>query len=189
MKGFSALAAGLALAPLAVLVPAESASTTYTFEKCAEGWKVRSASPDPYPLSNWHRSQPGSSSDQALWSGPPYTHNAFDTVTSLAHSWAGGSVTVRFDVLYHFEPEQTSLGADNVTIQWSRDAINWLPLKKYKPINSNFPRFNTESVSFTAPLGKVYLRFLLQSDDLIEGVGAAVDNVVVPFARPTAARC
>lgn len=37
------------------------------------------------------------------------------------------------------------------------------------------------TVSFKPPKGKVYLRFWLVSEDLIEGLGAVVDNVVVPF--------
>lgn len=187
------------IASLALVVPllaitggaAEAAAATYDFEACDQGWTQESqtASTQPVPTSEWHRGPSGNASANAFHSGTPYGGDANELLISPAHAWKGGKVTVKFDIRYQFEPEETSLGADNVSIEWSRNGADWAVVEVYKPLSDAFPAYTTKEVSFTVPKGKLYVGFRLVSDQLLEGYGASVDNVVVPAAMPKSAAC
>lgn len=180
--------AAIVAAPLVIATAGPGhakASTTYDFEACEQGWKIESSSSEPHPLSSWHLGPPGNASAQAFHVNL-YGGDASESLSSPAHAWKGGTVTVGFAIRYQFEPEETSLGADNIGIEWSRNGSLWTPVENYKPLA---PAFETHEVSFKAPKGKVYIRFHLVSDQLVSGTGASVDDVTINAATPKEAAC
>ncbi len=180
----SVVASSVLVAPVA-----QSAETTYTWEECEEGWKVESGSATQTPQSGWRREAPGNASTMAYHAGPTYVGDASESLISPGHKWKGGTVNVSFAIRYQFEPTETSLGADNVSIDWSKDGKNWIMVETYQPLSEGFPAFTTKEVSFKAPKGNVYIRFHLASDALVEGYGASVDDVTINAAKPSSANC
>lgn len=185
------LVAGLFGAPASLA----QGTTTYTFEACEEGWSAESNSGTNNPNSAWHRGPDGNASSMAFHAGPPYVGDADEVLLSPVHLWKGGKVTVGFALRYQFEPADTSLGADNVSLEWSNNGKIWRVVETYfpaagsPPFSSGFPTFSQQEASFNAPKGKLQLRFHMVSDQLVEGIGASVDDVTVPMSVPKGAAC
>lgn len=191
MKRHSIFSISLVLLLGVIGVPAGSAqpTTTYTFEGCPEGWTVESNSGTMSETSVWHRRADGNVSSMAFHAGPPYVGDADEALISPVHAWKGGKLTVGFALRYQFEPTETSLGADNISIEWSNNGEVWRIVETYQPLSQGFPAWTTEEVSFNAPKGKLQIRFHLVSDALVEGIGASVDDVTLPVVTPRAAAC
>ena len=165
-------------------------SVTYTFEQCAQGWKVKSQSAQPTPNSKWHRSSPGDASTMAFYNGPPYAgSDAHEYLTSPAHRWRGGRVTLKYAVNYNYEPEASRAVEEGIHVEWSRNNRTWKRLAFHGETNTGYPAFEHHTKKFKAPRGKVFIRFHVMSDALVEANGGAVDNVILNTRAPRAARC
>ncbi|MFN2526523.1 MAG: hypothetical protein ABR505_09745 [Actinomycetota bacterium] len=185
----------LGLGLLGMPTASAQGTTTYDFEACEQGWTVESNSGTSAPFSAWHHGPDGSTSSMAFHAGPPYVGDADESVISPIHVWKGGKVTVGFNLRYQFEPAETSLGADNVSIEWSNNGEIWRIVETFAPpagsvpVSEGFPTYAPHEVSFNAPKGKLQIRFHLVSDALVEGIGASVDNVTLPVKPPKDAAC
>lgn len=184
-----------AVAATALLVaPATPAggkpSVTYTFEDCAQGWKVTSQSGTPTPTSEWHLAGPGDLSATAFYNGPPYAGgDAHEYLTSPAHKWKGGKVKLTFAINYNYEPAATRAAEEGIHVEWSRNAKTWKELEFYGETHPGYPAFEHHTLKFKAPKGKLYIQFHAMSDALVEASGGAVDNVTLPVKAPKASKC
>ena len=171
--------------------PAGSApSVTYTWESCAQGWKVTSQSAQPTPNSKWHRGNPGDASTTAFYNGPPYAgSDAHEYLTSPAHRWRGGKVSLKYSINYNYESAATRAAEEGIHVEWSRNGRSWRRLAFYGETNVGYPAFEQHSHKFKAPRGKLFIRFHAMSDALVENSGGAVDNVVLSTKAPRAAKC
>ena len=191
------LALALALAatsdlPLGSATPAGGApaKVTYTFEECAQGWKVTSQPSTPTETSKWHRAGPGDASTMAFYNGPPYAgDDAHEYLTSPAHRWRGGKVKLSFAINYNYEPAATRAVEEGIHVEWSRNKRVWKELEFYGETNTGYPTFEHHTLTFRAPRGKLFIRFHVMSDALVESSGGAVDNVTLPVKAPRAAKC
>ena len=166
-------------------------SVTYTFEQCAQGWKVKSQSAAPTPTSEWHRGSPGADgSAYAFYNGPPYAgSDAHEYLISPAHRWRGGKVTLEYDVNYNYEPEATRATEEGIHVEWSRNGRSWKPLAFHGETNVGYPAFEHHAHKFRAPRGKVFIQFHVMSDALVESNGGAVDNVKLNARAPKSSKC
>ena len=165
-------------------------SVHYTFEQCAQGWKVKSQSAQPTPTSKWHRASPGDSSTMAFYNGPPYAgSDAHEYLTSPAHRWRGGRITLKYAVNYNYEPEATRAVEEGIHVEWSRNGRSWKRLAFHGETNVGYPAFEHHTKKFKAPRGKVFIRFHVMSDALVESNGGAVDNVILNTRAPRAGKC
>ena len=197
MRKRSILILAAAATALLQVVPATTASgarrsVTYTFEQCAQGWKVKSQSAAPTPTSEWHRGNPGAGgSAYAFYNGPPYAgSDAHEYLTSPAHRWRGGRITLSYDVKYDYEkPEHqggTAVVDEGIHVEWSRNGRDWKRLAFYTGTSAGFEHYTKK---FKAPRGKVFIQFHVMSDALVEQTGGAVDNVKLSTRAPKAAKC
>ena len=171
--------------------PAGSApSVTYTWEACAQGWKVATQSAAPTPASEWHRAGPGDASTQAFYNGPPYAgSDAHEYLTSPAHRWRGGKVTLKYAINYNYEPAATRAAEEGIHVEWSRNGRTWKRLAFWGETNVGYPAFEHHTHKFKAPRGKLFIRFHAMSDALVENSGGAVDNVILNTKAPRASKC
>ena len=166
----------------------------YSFEDCEEGWKVEENHTDPTTATTWQRSEPGAPNDPAgfaMRSRPyPIGFEAPDTIyvasaVSPAHPHTGGEITVSYYVQYDLEAD-----LDFLYFEWSRDGKAWTEVEKWTGLS---PTFTLVESKFTAPVGPVFVRFRLTSDELFAGnTGAgqvAFDEVIVPFDPPKGSAC
>lgn len=188
MRTAKVLAVALGAALIGALAPHSQGaeSTTYGFETCLEGWKTGDGA-------GWQRQPLGDGSSWAL--GNPEYLTAGDMkqyIASPPHRWGGGKMTVTYSIRWNHEPPETSLGADNVMFEWSRDAKKWTRVKTHgadAAVNKDFPLYTKEKATFDAPAGTVQIRFRMNSDANLGGAGPWVDLVVVPTAKPDTAKC
>ena len=165
-----------------------AAGVLYTWESCDQGWKSVEQSPTPTPNSKWHRAAPGATSTMALYNGPPYAgDDSNEYLTSAAHRWRGGRLTLSFDINYNYEPAATRAAEEGIHVEWSRNARTWKRLAFYGETNAGYPAFEHHALKFKAPRGKVYIQFHALSDALAQFNGGAVDNVKLTGVRPPAA--
>ncbi len=169
---------------------APAANTTYTFEECDEGWKAVENSGAPTPTSKWHRDSPGDLSGFAMYNGPPYAgSDSEELLTSPAHKWKGGKVTLSYSIKYNYEPEGTRATEEGIHVEWSRNGRLWKRVAFHGETNAGYPAFEQQTVKFKAPKGKVFIRFKVLSDALVEFAGGAVDNVTINAKKPSSAKC
>ena len=171
--------------------PAGSApSVNYTWEQCAQGWKVASQSSTPTPNSEWHRANPGDASTTAFYNGPPYAGgDAHEYLTSPAHRWRGGKVTLSYSINYNYESAATRAAEEGIHVEWSRNNRSWRRLAFYGETNVGYPAFERHTHKFKVPRGKLFIRFHAMSDALVENSGGAVDNVLLSTKAPRASKC
>ena len=171
--------------------PAGSApSVTYTWEACDQGWKVTTQSSSPTPNSEWHRANPGDASTTAFYNGPPYAGgDAHEYLTSPAHRWKGGKVTLKYAINYNYESAATRAAEEGIHVEWSRNGRTWKRLAFWGETNVGYPAFEHKTHKFKAPRGKLFIRFHAMSDALVENSGGAVDNVILNTKAPAASKC
>lgn len=186
-----ALAAVSTLLQVGPTTPAGSApSVTYTWEGCDQGWKVTSQSAQPTGTSEWHRGNPGDASATAFYNGPPYAgSDAHEYLTSPKHRWKGGKVTLKYAVNYNYESAATRATEEGIHVEWSRNGRVWKRLAFYGETNVGYPAFEHHQHKFRVPRGKLFIRFHVMSDALVEHAGGAVDNVVLSTRAPRASKC
>lgn len=157
-----------------------AASALYTFETDCEGWKVVSNSPQPTPTSAWHHGSPGAPASPAgaMYNGPPYAGgDSEELLTSPAHRLRRRTkITLQYDVIYDYEPEETRAVEEGIHSQWSRNGRTWKELDFHGVTSQGWEH---KSYKFRAPRGKLFIRFQVLSDALVEKAGGAVDNVSI----------
>ncbi len=190
--GIAIAATAFAMAPMLVgISSAQQGTTTYTFEECEEGWTTESAS--ALPLSpTWERSSPGHESEFAFRLAD-YVDAQNEALVSPEHTAPGGEITVGYWLTYDTEGSVEE-PFDILSVDWSSDGETWESAKSYSGQNAGFPEFIEDSITFTPPAGPLYIRFLFTSDDFFSSVtggfaGVAVDDVLIPTARPATATC
>ena len=189
------LALGAAVGLIAGVAPSTAATeVTYTFEQCAEGWTFQENNVDA-PGGDWTRQPPGHASTYAfrmapypIGAGSP-SDNYEATITSKAHSFAGGTAKVTWYVSHDLETD-----FDYMHLERSSNGTIWTQVVTVTGVSEGYPAFHEQTASFSHPAGALYLRFHLTSDQLLSGNGGAagqiaVDNIIVPTARPSGAAC
>ena len=197
MSKRTAVVAATAVTMLLQVAPTTTASArataTYTFEECAQGWKVSSRSSQPTPTSAWHRAGPGAGSSwneastTAFYHGPPYASDAHEYLTSPAHRWGGGTLKLGYQIKYDYQQEPTREAEEGIHVQWSRNGRTWRELAYHG--DGTALAFEHHSHKFRAPRGKVFIRFHALSDAVVEHSGGAVDNVTLSTKAPKASKC
>lgn len=190
--GIALAATALAMAPMLVgISSAQQGTTTYTFEQCEEGWTTESHSELPFSPT-WERSSPGHESEFAFRL-TDYVDLQNEALISPEHTTAGGQLTVEYWLTHDTEGSAED-PFDILSVDWSSDGETWESAKTYTGQNEGFPEFIKDSITFTAPAGPLYIRFLFTSDDFFSSItdgfaGVAVDDVLIPAARPASATC
>ncbi|MGZ4188236.1 MAG: hypothetical protein ACXVD2_00170 [Actinomycetota bacterium] len=145
----------------------------YDFESDAQGWKTRSST----SLESWQRQAPGSNSAESF-QVTPYTDQATASLISPRMTVAARSlVKVQWD-----ERRDTEPCCDFLTLDWSSDGYVWHSARAIDGQNPDWPLFTTVSTQFVVPAGSLYLRFRMNSDQLVSSPpysGVAIDNVIV----------
>ena len=183
------VALGAVLMPM---VAGAQATTTYTFEACAEGWKGTTSDAAKGPP--WNRSSPGHASSFAFWNVPyanPAEGEHEASMTSLAHAHPGGTVNVSFFTQHDVEIDEFTNAGDFLYLEWSSNGSTWKEVHKWAGFQPNWYKIEK---SFDAPAGNVFLRFRLTADPLVTGESgglghAAIDDVTVSLAKPAGAAC
>jgi hypothetical protein len=146
---------------------------SFDFESSAQGWTTKSNT----SLESWTRQPPGSGSAEAF-QVTPYTNEASTSLTSPAVKVPARSlIKVQWD-----ERRDTELCCDFLTLDWSSDGHVWHSARAIDGQNPDFPQYTTVSVSFVVPAGNLFLRFRMNSDQLVSSppyTGVAIDNVVI----------
>jgi len=146
---------------------------SFDFDTSDQGWTARSSD----SLEGWKRQAPGSGSAQSF-QVVPYTNDATATLASPKMAVPARSlIKVQWD-----ERRDTEPCCDFLIMDWSSDGHLWHSVRAIDGQNPDFPQFTTVSVSFVAPAGSLYLRFRLNSDQLVSSppyTGVAVDNIMI----------
>ena len=147
---------------------------SYTFDAGAEGWTTTTTDP---LARGWKRVSPGARGSGGAFAFDQYSDMTTATLTSPAIDHPGGSAAVAYSYKINTEP-----GFDPVSVQWSSNGTTWNTVATLNGRNANSPGYDAKTDAFTLPAGKVFLRFVLKSDDntswpLYDGV--AVDDVTL----------
>ena len=143
----------------------------FTFDTGADGWTTSSND----PATMWRAQPPGDNSPQAF-TVSPYNNEATASLTSPAFDFPGGSVKLSWT-----QKVNTEDGFDFLTVEWSSDGETYHGLGGFSGMNADYPLFTKQEKTFVAPKGKLIIRFRLSSDQLVNGEGAAVDNVKIDY--------
>ncbi len=143
----------------------------FTFDTGADGWTTTSSD----GATMWRTQPPGDSSPQAF-TVAPYNNEAVAALTSPGMDFPGGSVKLSWT-----QKVNTEDGFDFLTVEWSSDGETYHGLGGFSGMNADYPLFTAQEKSFVAPKGKLFIRFRLSSDQLVNGEGAAVDNVKIEY--------
>jgi hypothetical protein len=141
---------------------------SYDFEVGGQGWQAGGFGPG-----QWQWRGPGDASANA-WRIEPYTDETTAVLQSPAINHPGGTVRVTWRMMHNTEE-----CCDFTTWSWSSDGVIFNGLGGIDSRNSSYPLFDTFTAEFVAPPGTIYLRFAVSSDQLVNGQGAAIDNVKV----------
>ncbi|MGH2829476.1 MAG: hypothetical protein ACRDJM_03225, partial [Actinomycetota bacterium] len=150
-----------------------SVAGPFGFETSDEGWTVTTNN----ALATWRRGQPGHTSSSSFQI-VPYGDEMTAVLASPKFALPARS-TVK---LSWWERRDTELCCDFLTVDWSSDGRRWVPLRSIDGTNPDFPDFSQVSATFVAPKGSVYVRFRLDSDQLVSFppyTGVAVDDVQI----------
>jgi hypothetical protein len=123
----------------------------------------------------WHLAPPGDASAQGFAVGPPYQNESSYSLISPKMKLADRSKVK----LTWAERTNTEDGFDYLSVQWSSDSYSWNQVTAHSGINAEYPLFTPREASFIAPKGALYIRFRMTSDQLVNGEGVNVDNVLV----------
>lgn len=146
----------------------------YTFDTGAQGWTTSTT--DPLGR-GWKHTTSGARGSAGAFAFDQYSDATTSTLTSPAISHPGGAAAISYSYKVDTEP-----GYDPVTVQWSSDGKAWNTVGTLNGQNGNYPGYDVKTHTFTVPAGKVFLRFVMTSDDntswpLYDGVG--VDDVTL----------
>lgn len=163
--------------------------TTYDFETCTQGWTASAPAAGQH---TWMRVPGGDGGSSWAYGYPAYDGDVAVSITSPTHVWAGGKVAITWSMRWQFE--NPASGTDTAKLEWTSDTAaktkNWKKVQVFGGfMNTDFPNYNKYTAAFDAPPGVFRLRFTMNGDSLINGIGPAVDNIVVPTATPKTAAC
>lgn len=143
----------------------------YGFEGSLDGWTAETT--DPTGVTQWQVTPPGDSSGSSAGI-PFYNNESTATLTSPGVDFPGGSVKLTFA-----RRIATEDGYDYVTASWSSDGETYNGIDGWSGFNPAYPLFDHEEYTFVAPAGKLFIRFTLSSDPLVNQEGGYIDNVVI----------
>ena len=108
------------------------------------------------------------------WQVVPYIDEHVTTLTSPGIPFEGGAL--QFDASVRWNTEEC---CDFFSAEWSSDGENYNPLFNYDALNPSYPAYDTETHTFVAPPGEIFIRFKMSSDQLVSGEGAYVESVTL----------
>ena len=150
----------------------------FGFETDAEGWTVRTTDPDGVMAWRWG---PGGHNSAGSMRVLPYTDEQSTSLRSPALTLPTAS-TVKVS---WWKVQHTEGCCDPLALDWSTDGFVWNNVSVKATDLTEDPTaagFLQDSVTFTAPKGKVYLRFRLTSDALVSApayLGVLLDDVEI----------
>ena len=128
---------------------------------------------DPPGPGDWVLRPPGNQSGQA-WRVEPYIDEHTATLVSPQIDHPGGTVKLTWSMAHN-----TEAGFDYVTVEWSGADGSGGTLFGASGQNAAWPEFDVFERSFVAPPGPLTIRVKMSSDQLVSGIGAALDDVKV----------
>ena len=147
----------------------ETIAGPFTFETGPEGWTTFTTA----AATAWRQGPPGASSSQSFQVAP-YENESLYLLTSPQMEHPGGRALVTFN-----RRQNTEDCCDFLAVEWSSDGALWNGIGAWDAVNPSYPVFDEESIEFAAPAGALFVRFRLTSDQLVNGEGAYVDDVLI----------
>ena len=164
--------AALGLGPPPVAEPpplvGEVLAGPFGFETGPEGWETFTTD----DVTMWRTSPPGDASGQSFQVAP-YNNEASAVLVSPAFEHPGGLVRVTWA-----QRLNTEEGFDFLSLGWAGETRANV-VAGFSGVNADYPLFTPQEAVFEAPAGELRIFFRLASDQLVNGEGAYVDNVVI----------
>lgn len=164
-----AIAAGVPPPPESPPLVGEVVAGPFGFETGAEGWETF---PGSDGLTMWRTGPPGDGSAQSF-QVVPYGNETSALLVSPPFEHAGGPLRVTFGLRLNTEDGFDFLSAGYVGGGEANIAAG------FTGMNADYPAFTPSEATFSAPPGEVRVFLRLSSDQLINGEGAYVDDVLI----------